>query len=58
MRAEDRRADGVPELLQFLDALLRGVSSDQGCVDRTDRNAGYPVGMQVCFSKGLITLAW
>src|SRR5262245_18436409 len=53
-RAPRWDADGFPEFPQFLDALLRRISSDQSRVHRADRNAGDPIGMQVCLGERLI----
>ena len=49
-----RRADGLPEFPQSLDALVRRIAGDQGRVHGADRNAGDPIGMEVRLRQRLI----
>lgn len=39
-----RCGDLLPEAAQACDAILRCISGDDRCVDRTDRDSGHPIG--------------
>src|SRR5262252_6365229 len=55
MRDPHRRgADGLPEFPQSLDTLFRRIAANKGRINRSDRNAGDPVGMQIGLRQGLI----
>ena len=43
-----------PELAQSVDTRLRRVTGDDGGIDRSDRDAGNPVGMNIGFGQGLV----
>src|SRR5262249_11455647 len=55
--SERRGADGLPEFPQSLDTLLRRIAGNQRRVNRSDRNARYPVRMQIGLRQGLINAA-
>ena len=46
--------DAAPEILQTLDACVRIVTRDDAGVDRADRCADHPVGLDVSLVKRLI----
>src|SRR5882724_2631320 len=51
---ERRGTDGFPERAQPLDALFWRIAGNKRRVDRTDRDAGHPIRMQIRLSQRLI----
>jgi hypothetical protein len=47
VETEGRLADEIPELAQLGDACLPGIAGDDGGVDRPDRDARDPIGVEV-----------
>ena len=43
-----------PKLAQTVDAVIGRVARDDSTVNRSDRNAGDPVGMDIGFRQGLV----
>jgi hypothetical protein len=50
-------ADAFPELAQFADAAAARIASDDRAVDRADRDARDPVGLDLALGQSFVDLA-
>ena len=54
VETEGRVADEFPELAQLGDACLSRIAGDDGGVDRPDRDARDPIGVEVGLGQGFV----